>query len=660
MKTIRSIAIAAACAALVAGCSESKNHGQEIVENLLPDTPAAPQLTAGAASNSILPTVNGGREYKSELPQWSVSGGMEPFDPGLFVPAWDQGTIDIGNGADDSAWVHDDLRVSAVAMEYDGQKVIMAMTDTYMQFAADIDAIKQQARGALPEEWRDAPILISATHNHHGPDTGFEVNDDWYQLLADETVSAITAAVNDLEPAVMRAAQGQHLFGTSDQSDPNVLDATLNVIGIDRRSGEPIATLVQWASHPETTLGLKPEDFGVNITEACSIKGWGPENCSAKGRYITADYPGALRHYIQSERGGEVLYFNGAIGDQIGPGGAPIWKVDEAHPLTADNSLPAGAEPLVADCSAQNRDPFYCRTFNRAEAIGNELGKASLALIADAATQDVSEITVREQPYYTRLSNVLFLYLIADGGIGWGDNLRNRLYQCDAKPFTDDNCTPNSELENPNVDDPVVGALMESQIAAGNALKTQLTHVDFGNIGMLYMPGELTAEQVAGLPGDFESNRAAYFESEETSNQHTANYRVPGPILSLPEEPITLTVGLGTDQLGYFIPASDIRLPCTDDIMGMMGTSCQEMFDIGAIDAPEWVGGDTCQTYADDENALASFGTAAPAAMAVCRYGQLVGRVMDDVPGHYEETNSAGWDLADDVWSAAQRLFSQE
>ncbi len=48
-----------------------------------------------------------------------------------------------------------------------------------------------------------------------------------------------------------------------------------------------------------------------------------------------------------------------------------------------------------------------------------------------------------------------------------------------------------------------------------------------------------------------------------------------------------------------------------------------------------------------------------PAVQAICYYGQMVGAEIEKPPGHYEETNSADWDLADDLWDATVRLFEQ-
>jgi hypothetical protein len=37
----------------------------------------------------------------------------------------------------------------------------------------------------------------------------------------------------------------------------------------------------------------------------------------------------------------------------------------------------------------------------------------------------------------------------------------------------------------------------------------------------------------------------------------------------------------------------------------------------------------------------------------------MVGAEIEKPPRHYEATNSAGWDLVDDLWDATARLFEQ-
>ena len=174
--------------------------------------------------------------------------------------------------------------------------------------------------------------MVNATHNHHGPDSAFSINDDWYSHMADVIAGVVADAVSDLQPAVARAATGVHRFGVSDGRDPIVFDPRLNVLALTSQDRAPIATVVQWNSHPETTLGWEPPDV-PNLAAICVEKGWDADSCSADGRYFTADYPGVLREHLQAQGFGDILYLNGAVGSQIGPGDADVWKITDTHPV---------------------------------------------------------------------------------------------------------------------------------------------------------------------------------------------------------------------------------------------------------------------------------------------------------------------------------------
>mgnify|MGYP001156536721 FL=1 len=602
-------------------------------------------LYAGASSNTILPTVNGDHSYMADSPGW---GDVEPNDIGVFVPTWDQGRVDVGNGNEDAAWVHDDLRTTALALRRGNQLVVMATADVYMIFAADAAEIERRARALLPPDLSEiAEIVISATHNHHGPDTAFSVNDEWYEVLADQMADAIYDAATLMEPARLEVVSGDHRFGQSDGRDPLIVDPRLNVLRVvfDGDGDRTIATVVQWASHPETTLGWEPPG---DYTEQCAAKGWAADDCSADGRYFTADYPGIVRERVQAALGGEVLYFNGAIGSQIGPGDADVWQVDAQHPVGDGITAPSGAEPVAgaSDLRSQN--------FARTAAIGTQLADQVLRLLDQATALTVDTIDWREQPYFTRLTNIGFRVLLADGSLGWQDPTA---YNCSSTPFTDDNCVDDAgALE----DDPVLTPLVDSQVRTGDVLKTQISWIGLGEVGFLFMPGELPPELVIGLPTDFESNTAAYY-SEPALHAVGAAYEVPGALLDLVPSPITFTVGLGGDELGYWVPINEVRLKCLDLVMPAAGGyTCQRLFDEGVLVTPDAVAGPVCRDLLDNPTQTGQDDALQPqreALAAVCRYGQALGRELGEPDGHYEETNSAGWDLVDDTWAAALQLF---
>jgi homoserine acetyltransferase len=65
------------------------------------------------------------------------------------------------------------------------------------------------------------------------------------------------------------------------------------------------------------------------------------------------------------------------------------------------------------------------------------------------------------------------------------------------------------------------------------------------------------------------------------------------------------------------------------------------------------VAGATCKRITEDPSELGAYPPAyAPIIAASCRYGQALG----EAKGHYEETNSAGWDIANDALGAVGAL----
>jgi len=630
----------------------------EAPDTTAPPTTEAPEddaLLAGAGSRSVLPTVAGTHAFLLDAPGWD---GFDPNDPGAFVAEWDQGRVDVGNGDSDGSWVHDDIRASALAIQRGDDLLVMVAADVYMVFAVDAAEIERRARAMLPAEVAEsAQIIISATHNHHGPDTAFSVNDDWYDFMADEVAGAIDDAVDALEPATLAVSSGEHRFGVSDGRDPIIIDTALKVMTVtSTETDDRIATVVQWGSHPETTLGWTPS---WDITEQCAVKGWEGEDCTANGRYFTADYPGVLRDRLQAEVGGEVLYFNGSIGSQIGPGDADVWAVDGGHAVGNGWSVPNGAAGVGPAPVTDEQSPYRVESFARTEAIGTQLALAVQGVAAGAVPLEVDEILWREQPFFTRLTNIGFRVLLADGDLGWQVPTA---FICEAKPLTEETCVSD---EGRFVDDPVLTPLIESQIREGDVLQTRLVHVDLGDVGFLFMPGEIPPELTIGLPATFNEDPSPWY-LEPQLHATGADYTLPGYLLELVDEPLTFTVGLGGDELGYWTPINEVRLKCLDLVMPAdSGVTCESLFDMGYLVTPDAIGGPLCRTLYDDPAApdLLDLSIDSPeyaALVATCRYGQALGRELGEPEGHYEETNSAGWDLVDDLFAAAEDLLGRE
>jgi hypothetical protein len=603
-----------------------------------PATPAAdPGWRAGAASRSVLPTVEGTRAYADPA---LLPLDIDATSPGVFVERFDQGAIRVGNGNPDAHWVRDDLRVRALALQRadDPRIVVVVTTDLYMLFAPDVLELRRRVHAALPEDLRDrVKVLVAATHNHHGPDTAFHVNPAWYDVMLDQSRDAVRDAVARLEPATLRAAEGTHYFGASDLNGIRVFDPTLGVLQARATDGRVIATLVQWANHPESTLNWHPPR--ETIATHCETLGWPGEQCDAEGRYLTADFPGALARTLGPRIGGEVLYVNGAIGAMASPLGVPVWEVDERAPLGNAYTPPPGARPPGGDGT-----DFAVRNFRKAFVIGDQLGRAAEALLAGAAPLEPTRFEARTERFVTRMSNIGFRKLaVVDqttgrAGIGF---MPGALFTCAPGPSPSRaSCTDDGQATEL---DPVVGVIRK-----GTHTESAVTLLEIGDLSLLFLPGEVPGELVIGLPADVKTQPDRWQDEMPDRHVSPAALEIPGYAKRLMPGRLRWVAGLGNDELGYILPLSDYRVTCVADQLSGPG-SCARLHAAGVIEFADGVAGATCKRLAD---ALTPPVDSHEAVIASCRYGQALG----EAAGHYEETNSVGWDAAADMLDAVTRL----
>lgn len=598
-------------------------------------------LLVGAASRSVLPTVNGSTSYlDGKVP--------DPHDAtalGAFVPRFDQGRVGVSNGDDRAFWVHDDIRVRAVALDdpRGHRPVVLVSTDLYMVFRVDGDQIRSAVAQRLAPRDKNVELLIAATHNHHGPDTAFAVNHAWYEYMIAQTADAVVEALANRRPATLRVAGGAHWFGAHDGVDPNVYDPTMNVLqAVQRGTQRVIATVVQWNNHPEVTLNWRPP---VPPADCAALQAAG-ESCETDGRYFTADFPGVVADRLGARYGGEVLYLNGAIGDLTGPGGTQVWEVDAAHPLGDQVHAPAGA---VAPGGGTN---YTARNFRRAVIIGEQAAKAAIRLLDRTSPVREPRLSYSEEWFFTRMSNTGFRYLLVPGADGrpqgLGHNLP-QLYTCPATgPKNAQTCVADGGATKT---DPVFG-----RIRTGDHARSAVGYLRIGaDIAFVMLPAEVAGELVIGLPAGFRANPQLWYEEPEL---HVApqGFHIPGYVRARVPGRYLFAVGLGNDELGYVKSITDYRIGCVADQLAAPGT-CAALHAAGAIEFADGVAGTTCKTLAEDPAAAGRlaerFGAAAAqAVVASCTYGQAIA----EADGHYPETNSAGWDMAEDMLAAVGRL----
>lgn len=237
--------------------------------------------------------------------------------------------------------VHDDLWARGVVLQSGGRKVAIVVLDLVGYFNNEVETI----RALVDDDSFDA-IIVASTHNHEGPDTmglwgpsqlTSGVDLDYLDFVNQQTAECITAAAANLRPAEIRFATGDTI-GTSLPPEPDLVadgtilrhlcvggtfdDAGQCVDGIevlgddgpirnpttpslqirDRETREILATLVNYASHPEA--------LGSGNT------------------LITSDFPHFMREALEERFGGTAIYMSGDLGVLQGP--LDVFLADES------------------------------------------------------------------------------------------------------------------------------------------------------------------------------------------------------------------------------------------------------------------------------------------------------------------------------------------
>jgi hypothetical protein len=202
-------------------------------------------------------------------------------------------------------------------------------------------------------------ILIGSTHTHSAPDcyafptpTGGHTGDLKYMdFVCDKAAEAINEAIDKLEPASLKIgtdeAKGKIAFN---YYAPDLLDRRMSVIQAKNKDGKTIATLVNYAIHPEVI---------------------------GNGRGITSpDLVGPLCDKIEADAGGLALFMNGAQGGMITADNRDFSKPRDPQRAywegigTWDECLRIGhlmaseAQRIVKDAPEQKNPALFCDDIN--------------------------------------------------------------------------------------------------------------------------------------------------------------------------------------------------------------------------------------------------------------------------------------------------------
>lgn len=233
------------------------------------------------------------------------------------------------------------LTVRALVLENGDTRVAICSTD-FLGFPEVLCTKVREQVSSIPHE----NILIGATHNHSGPDCyGFpdekgktSADIDYLNSVCAKLASAINQAVEELQPSVVKIATGRAKGKIAyNYYAEQLYDPRCHVMQFLNRSGKPIATLVNYACHPEII---------------------GPNQ-----GILSPDFVGPLYDRIKKRGGGTGIFMNSALGGMVtadcrGPDGKDIQTWDECVRigyLLADEAL-----RIVAQAPIQRNPKLFC------------------------------------------------------------------------------------------------------------------------------------------------------------------------------------------------------------------------------------------------------------------------------------------------------------
>lgn len=216
--------------------------------------------------------------------------------------------------------VHDDLFARCLALEPSPSAPpgVLCGVDLIGLFSDDVDRIQRSVNEKLGHPIN---LTVASLDVHEGPDTmglwgpkeGVSGIDEAYNsFVVERTAQAAADAVRALRPATLRLAKTHptELDSFIDDSRPPVVhDAGIIVLSATGLDAKPIATLLNWANHPET-LG-------------------------SRNTAITSDYSGYLRTELERRLGGIAVFINGAVGGMQSPLGAKVPDPATPAPFTS-------------------------------------------------------------------------------------------------------------------------------------------------------------------------------------------------------------------------------------------------------------------------------------------------------------------------------------
>lgn len=304
-----------------------------------------------------------------------------------------------------------ELTVRALALERDGVRVAIVGTD-FLGFPGVLcDRVRAKVKDVLPEN-----VIIGATHTHSAPDVYGLVDEKgecgadlkYIESVVAKAAEAVNEAVKKLQPSAVKIATDKAKEKIAyNYYAPNLYDRRMNVLQFVAASGEakgrPIATLVNYATHPEV---IGP-DQGI----------------------LSPDLAGPLYDRIEKQGGGTAVFMGGAQGGMVtadcrGPdGNIKTWdECVRIGELMADEAL-----RIVANAPLQEDPPMLCAAMPLRFPVDSDL-LAALLEISPVGLKMNADRTVSTQVNVVNLGNAQILTIPGEALPNIGYYLKRKMH----------------------------------------------------------------------------------------------------------------------------------------------------------------------------------------------------------------------------------------
>jgi hypothetical protein len=365
--------------------------------------------------------------------------------------------------------VHDPIMARAVVLGDGEAKIALVAVDVVGLFLDTVNRVREK----LPEF---KYVLISATHNHEGPDTlglwgpnplKSGLNVDYLKKLESGCIDAVKAADKARAPAIAKIGKASDADLLHDGRLPIVKHDELVAIRFeDPKTAKALGVLVQWNCHPESL--------------------------DSKNTEITSDFPHYTVKHLRESQGCPVAYFTGTVGGLM--------------------------TTLKLALKDENGKELLDGTFEKAERYGKLVGQLADKALKDAVPVALAPFDIRTRAILVPVDNKIY-------HLGWQlGTLSRDLYAWDGKP------TPKEFTTTKDITKPV-------------AVKTEIGYLKLGELEVAVIPGEIYPELVLGKVQDPVDPGADFPDAP-----------IEPAIYAQLKSKHRMLIGLGNDELGYFIP----------------------------------------------------------------------------------------------------------